>query len=278
MLRRAVEAYAKGRISIRPIAQLINVDPDALLEELAPPRLAPPGTAAGPESDDELVPMHFPPYCQNMPSQKQTSRKQYSDQTASPIGAAFSSPETGPQALRAVAHPVRIELLMLLRADGPLTATRCAERLGLTAKVCSYHLQTLGRYGLIEETGEGRGRARPWRLVTSGLSYVYRPGDDDGAAEASDHLARVILARDTRLISEFIAGRHDLQAQWRNVAAMLGDALRLTPGQLKSLGGELAAVLERYAELSRQPLPDAHPVHVALYAVPTELPPLTRPG
>ena len=57
LLRRAVEAYAKGRISIRPIAQLINVDPDALLEELAPPRLARPGAAAGPESDDELVPM-----------------------------------------------------------------------------------------------------------------------------------------------------------------------------------------------------------------------------
>ena len=57
LLRRAVEAYAKGRISIRPIAQLINVDPDVLLEELAPPRLAPPGTTATSESDDELVPM-----------------------------------------------------------------------------------------------------------------------------------------------------------------------------------------------------------------------------
>ena len=57
LLRRAVEAYATGRISIRPIAQLINVDPDALLEELAPPRLAPPGVAAGAENADDLVPM-----------------------------------------------------------------------------------------------------------------------------------------------------------------------------------------------------------------------------
>ena len=57
LLRRAVEAYAKGRISIRPLAHLINVDPDALLEELAVPRLAPPGTTATSESDDELVPM-----------------------------------------------------------------------------------------------------------------------------------------------------------------------------------------------------------------------------
>jgi Zn-dependent peptidase ImmA (M78 family)/transcriptional regulator with XRE-family HTH domain len=57
LLRRAVEAYVKGQISIRPIAQLINVDPDALLGELAPPRLAPPGTKTAAQSDDELVPM-----------------------------------------------------------------------------------------------------------------------------------------------------------------------------------------------------------------------------
>jgi Zn-dependent peptidase ImmA (M78 family)/transcriptional regulator with XRE-family HTH domain len=56
LLRRAVEAYVKGRISVRPIAQLVKVDPDTLLEELAPPRLSPAGTLPGGE-DDELVPM-----------------------------------------------------------------------------------------------------------------------------------------------------------------------------------------------------------------------------
>ena len=57
LLRRAVEAYVKGQISIRPIAQLVNVDPDALLEELAPPRLSPPGFTAAGRPGDELVPM-----------------------------------------------------------------------------------------------------------------------------------------------------------------------------------------------------------------------------
>lgn len=178
---------------------------------------------------------------------------------------------TEPRALRAVAHPVRIELLALLRADGPLTASRCSERLGLTAKVCSYHLQILGKYGLIEETGTGKGRERPWRLAAGGLMYVHEPGRDGGAADASDQLARTSLARDARIVGEFIAGRHDLPLRWRNVSALLGDELRLTPGQLKSLSGELAAVLARYAKLSRQALASAHPVHVALYAVPAEL-------
>jgi Zn-dependent peptidase ImmA (M78 family)/transcriptional regulator with XRE-family HTH domain len=57
LLRRAVEAYVNGQISIRPIAQLVNVDPDALLEELAPPRLPARGFRAAGEPDDELVPM-----------------------------------------------------------------------------------------------------------------------------------------------------------------------------------------------------------------------------
>jgi|ERR1017187_1051603 Zn-dependent peptidase ImmA (M78 family)/lambda repressor-like predicted transcriptional regulator len=57
LLRRAVEAYVNGQISIRPIAQLVNVDPDTLLEELAPPRLPAPGFRAVGEPDDELVPM-----------------------------------------------------------------------------------------------------------------------------------------------------------------------------------------------------------------------------
>jgi Zn-dependent peptidase ImmA (M78 family)/lambda repressor-like predicted transcriptional regulator len=57
LLRRAVEAYVKGKISIRPIAQLVKVDPDILLEELAPPRLSPTGMLPGGDADDELVPM-----------------------------------------------------------------------------------------------------------------------------------------------------------------------------------------------------------------------------
>lgn len=56
LLRRAVESYVKGHISIRPIAQLVMVDPDVLLEELAPPRLSPPGLKPAGRPDEDLVP------------------------------------------------------------------------------------------------------------------------------------------------------------------------------------------------------------------------------
>jgi Zn-dependent peptidase ImmA (M78 family)/transcriptional regulator with XRE-family HTH domain len=58
LLDRAVQAYANGRISIRPVARLVGVDADILLEELAPPSFPLAGASAGePSEDDDLVPM-----------------------------------------------------------------------------------------------------------------------------------------------------------------------------------------------------------------------------
>ena len=52
LLSRALEAYARGEISIRPIAELLEIDENLLLEELAPPQFGP----SEPSDDDELVP------------------------------------------------------------------------------------------------------------------------------------------------------------------------------------------------------------------------------
>jgi Zn-dependent peptidase ImmA (M78 family) len=56
LLDRAIEAYSKGLISIRPIASLMGVHPDELLVELAPSRLASegPGSADAGRSDEPV--------------------------------------------------------------------------------------------------------------------------------------------------------------------------------------------------------------------------------
>jgi DNA-binding transcriptional ArsR family regulator len=170
--------------------------------------------------------------------------------------------------MRAVAHPVRLDILYLLARESPLTASRCAEILGLTPKVCSYHLNLLGKYGLIEETGEGKGRARPWRLLLRDLTYVHRVDEDRETTSAADQLARTTVARDADIIANFIARRHELPQRWRNVSPMMSSPLKLTVKQLKEFQGELHSLLSRYQGLHE---PDAHPVHAAIYAVPVEL-------
>lgn len=55
-----------------------------------------------------------------------------------------------PVALRGYAHPLRMALIGLLRREGPMTATRAAERLGENVPNCSFHLRQLAKYGLAE--------------------------------------------------------------------------------------------------------------------------------
>src|ERR1700761_5736702 len=70
---------------------------------------------------------------------------------------------TDPRALRALAHPIRLELVGLLRRLGPLTATQAAELIGESSGSTSFHLRQLAKYGLVEDAGGGAGRERPWR-------------------------------------------------------------------------------------------------------------------
>lgn len=172
-----------------------------------------------------------------------------------------------PRTLRAVAHPVRLDIIHLLHLEGPLTASRCAEALGLTPKVCSYHLNLLAKYGLVEETGEGKGRARPWRLVRTQLEYVARPDESEEMSGAAHQYAKTMLGRDVRQIEAFIDHRDGLPPNWRNVSTMASNPLCLGPRQLKAMGEELMEVLERYREV--EPDDDAHAVQLSLYAIPT---------
>src|SRR5256886_16151225 len=88
---------------------------------------------------------------------------------------------TDPRALRAIAHPVRMRLVGLLRREGPLTATRAAELLGESSGTCSFHLRQLAPYGLVEEAGGGRGRGKPRRAPARGPPWARTAPPPQGA-------------------------------------------------------------------------------------------------
>lgn len=68
-----------------------------------------------------------------------------------------------PQVLKVVAHPLRVRLLGLLRADGPATASQLGRTVGESSGSTSYHLRELAKYGFIEEDPSPDGRERRWR-------------------------------------------------------------------------------------------------------------------
>jgi DNA-binding transcriptional ArsR family regulator len=72
---------------------------------------------------------------------------------------------TGTAALRATAHPIRLQIMSLL-TGAPLTAAEVARELGLTHANASYHLRNLLAAGLIVPAGEER--------IRGGIAKRYR--------------------------------------------------------------------------------------------------------
>lgn len=161
-----------------------------------------------------------------------------------------------PRALRALAHPRRIDLLGLLRREGPQTATQAAKRLGESSASSSYHLRQLARYGLVEEVRTGQGRERPWRATALHTSWPSMAPTPELAA-ASEELERLVARRQFESLVRWIAGRRSEPEAWQQAAAFGDTVLHLTVNEL----AELRVALERLAEpyLDRLAEPGARP-------------------
>jgi predicted ArsR family transcriptional regulator len=159
---------------------------------------------------------------------------------------------TDPVALRAVAHPLRLALIALLRDEGPLTASQAAQRLGESAPKCWFHLRQLAKYGLVEEAGGGHGRERPWRATAEATSWP-RVAATPQLAVASEQLMTFLAERYFEALVRWIAGKASEPEEWQE-AMIFGDtALYLTAEELNELKEQLLALRDRYRDRMADP-------------------------
>ena len=151
---------------------------------------------------------------------------------------------TDPRAMRALAHPRRLDLLETLFADGPLTASQCAERLGGSPASCSYHLRQLATWGFVEETGEGRGRERPWRYVPIGNSFG--GGSTENQRAAAQLLSGIVNERRFAKAREFQATIERQPEEWVAVSHSDDYAFWATPEETDELGQQIMELLGTY--------------------------------
>ncbi|HEX3814647.1 MAG TPA: helix-turn-helix domain-containing protein [Mycobacteriales bacterium] len=171
------------------------------------------------------------------------------------------------RSLRGLAHPVRMQVLRLLQADGPATATGLAQRLGESSGTLSWHLRQLAEHGFIEEDAErGNKRERWWRATegTTTLRAAQFRHDSATRGALSIYLNQTVehyFQRVAVYLSE------DWEAGWEH-AGTLSDwsSLRLTADQLAALNAELFAVIERHTPA--EPEPDAEAVVIQLQSFP----------
>ncbi|MFI0419513.1 helix-turn-helix domain-containing protein [Spongiactinospora sp. 9N601] len=156
---------------------------------------------------------------------------------------------TDPRTLKAVAHPLRLRLLSLLRSDGPATASELARTVAESSGLTSYHLRELAKYGFIEEDPDQRdARERRWRAVHRYLSW------DNAEMAATEEGREAVAAIRQRQIELLVRSNGEFEAQaaswspeWIEAAGISDDVVRLTPASLTELYQRWEDVLRELA-------------------------------
>lgn len=179
---------------------------------------------------------------------------------------------TDPKVMRALAHPIRWALLEAIRRDGEITATRAAELLGDSPGNMSWHLQTLAKYGFVEEAPGNQGRSRPWRAVSRSNRFDTSIPDPESAS-AGEALEVAFMERNLTQMHEWRAQRHAYSVEWLQASFITDTITYLTHEEVAALSEELREIFGRYtARKDKKNRPEgALPVHLLAYGHP--LPP-----
>ena len=188
----------------------------------------------------------------------------------------FAEAETVSDArrLRALTHPVRLALIGKLVVHGPLTAAAASELIGEPPSTCSFHFRQLAKYGVVEEAGGGKGRAKPWRMTTTGFSIT--AAEDPESRIAEDALHRMVREQQIEGYRTWLNTRASYPQRWRDAGDDSAYVFHLTVEELEQLTRDLAAILmplfeKRMADPTKRPAGSV-PVQLLLLSHPTAYP------
>lgn len=174
--------------------------------------------------------------------------------------------------LKALAHPLRVQLLDQLSVHGASTASALADKLGESSGATSYHLRQLAKHGFVREVeGRGTGRERWWERVPGGIALTPEGIADSEAGRAASALVmREWEQNRSVLLQDFVTrGTEELDMGWILAGTLATANLRITREQL-------AAVVESWdawAKSTLEPLrgrndPGSRPVQFHFNAFP----------
>ncbi|WP_435208385.1 ArsR/SmtB family transcription factor [Micromonospora sp. bgisy143] len=164
---------------------------------------------------------------------------------------------TEPQALRALAHPVRLAILDRLQRHGPSTATGLSSHVGATPSVVSWHLRHLATFGLVTDADGGTSkRERWWQAAARGFRFSL-PDDAEGQAAArqlrGEMFARYADAPQQWLLQE----EPRLDDTWRGLAGVADTSFVATPDELRQLEETIEELLAPYVRRKEDETPPA---------------------
>jgi DNA-binding transcriptional ArsR family regulator len=147
--------------------------------------------------------------------------------------------------MKALAHPLRLELLELLRIHGPLTATQAAALTRQSPANVSWHLRRLGSEGFARQASRGVGRQRPWKIVASATSFADHTGDAFDSA-AND----LALERAFQVLRRGLDAHHGEES---DAASFQYEQIWLSADEAAGLSEQLRRVVADFVELAERP-------------------------
>jgi DNA-binding transcriptional ArsR family regulator len=176
----------------------------------------------------------------------------------------------GPDALKGLAHPLRLRLLGELNARGSATASQLGAALGESSGSTSYHLRQLDRHGFVEEDpDQGTGRERVWIPRRGGWSLpVLELTEDPGNAAAVDLVLQTQLQADAQRLHDVVALARNWPQEWQDATVRRNTHVTLSADQLVAMRTEIDEVIDRYRDAD--PGTRARRVSVVYNLTPTE--------
>jgi DNA-binding transcriptional ArsR family regulator len=150
---------------------------------------------------------------------------------------------TDPQAMRALAHPVRLGVLSHLQRHGPATATQLADVVGASPSVTSWHLRHLAKFGLVKDWDGGTdARERWWQAAARGFRFELPAGPEGTAAfrQLSGQLFDTALMQARHWITEV---EPHLEPGWLAHAGVSNTGLVVTEEELAQIEKGIDEVL-----------------------------------
>ena len=171
--------------------------------------------------------------------------------------------------MRALAHPLRLAILELIHERGTANATECSREVEASPQTCSYHLRSLSKWGLIRKVESPDGRETRWERASRAIMFSSGDEGTPGYAAASAALKASVLARDERVVAEFLAGERELSAEWRDAATFSSGFVQLTVEELEDVTRRVQEITQKFATRTKGNRPDgARRVDVMFRAIP----------
>ncbi|MEV0015997.1 ArsR/SmtB family transcription factor [Streptomyces tendae] len=165
-----------------------------------------------------------------------------------------NQPITDLGTLKALAHPLRMQLYRGLCVARTATASQLAEQVDEAVSLVSYHLRKLAEHGLVEQADpqSADGRERWWQPSSNGVT-IRDENFRDAPERAAAHLAATRLFHEQRadMYRRYLDERPTWGPEWNSAAPDNESLLRLTPADLAELAAELLALAKKYDERGR---------------------------